>query len=271
VKKMKTSRSELAQKLSEYCLSRLRVGHKPRTLEEFDRGLTRVIPLLEVTCGKFVTKKFKFLTQSGQLNKDETQQELLLSGLYAMYRAYPEIDDLLHLKNIGITAIGNRGQNMIMEATSASRQRLTRNEDGSFSGVVMSMNTADFDVVFSQDAGSGTGGSMITCNALMSGLDGNSVEYERPSDVDRQRDLKTTIDKLFGKMRTEKARRFASILMGVHDEEFSVYLGQANDEASDKMPYMEYSETARSFLDIPKEKARNFVMRLRTELKDYRT
>lgn len=269
-RKLKTSKSDLAKKLQASCLRAQRMGYKSRTIEEFDKGMVRVYPALEEFTGKFVNKKFKFLTQSGQQHRDELQQELMAAGIYAQYRAYPEIDDLLHLKNIGMTAIHNRGQNIILEQTSQSRKRLTQNADGTFSGTLMSMDVTDFDMVFSSDAGIGAGGAMITCNALMSSMDGSSCEYERPTDVDRARDLRETVEKLLAKMGTEKARNFASILMGLYDEGFSKFLGMPNDEASDKMNHKEYAEKARQYLDVPKEKAKGFVRRLREELKDFR-
>lgn len=268
--KLKASKSELAKKFAAYCKGRYRVGYKVRTLNELDRGLSRVIPELTVTVGKFVTKKFKFLTQSGQLHKEELHQDLLMHGIYAMYRQYPEIDDLLHLKNIGITSIGNHGQNIIKEQTTQSRKRLQKQDDGSFTGTTLSINVTDFDMVFSLDSGRGAGGAMITCNAMMCSMDGSSCEYESPRDVERQRDLRLTIEALLGKMKTEKARQFTSILMGLHDSGFSKFLGEPNDEASDRMDRQDYAEKAREYLDIPKEKARNFVRKLRQELQDYR-
>jgi hypothetical protein len=268
---MRKSRSPMTRKLVDFCDSRRRVGHKPRTLTEFDKGMSKVMPELIIYCDKFINKKFKFLTQSGQQHKIELRQELLMSGIYAQYRAYPEIDNLLHLKNIAMTAIHNRGQNIIQEQTSQSRQRLSRNEDGTFVGLLMSINVTDFDMVFSQDAGVGAGGSMITCNALMASLDGTSCEYERPTDVDRQRDLRQAIDTVLDMIPTEKGKQFTSLLMGLYDEGFSKFLKKDNDEASDSMPYIEYSRKVREYLDIPAEKAQRFVQRLRQELKDFKT
>lgn len=269
-KKLKTGKSGLAKKFVDYCKGRYRVGYKVRTLPELDRGLSRVIPELTITVGKFVTKKFKFLTQSGQMDKSELQQDLLMHGIYAMYRQYPEIDDLLHLKNIGITSIGNHGQNIIKEQTTQSRRRLQKQEDGSFTGTTLSINVTDFDMVFSLDSGRGSGGAMITCNAMMCSMDGSSCEYESPRDVERQRDLRLAIEGLLARMRTEKSRQFTSILMGLHDSGFSKYLGEANDEASDRMDRKDYAEKAREYLDIPVEKARNFMRKLREELQDYK-
>lgn len=270
-KKLKSGKSGLAKKFADYCKGRYRVGYKVRTLPELDRGLSRVIPELTITVGKFVTKKFKFLTQSGQMDKSELQQDLLMHGIYAMYRQYPEIDDLLHLKNIGITSIGNHGQNIIKEQTTQSRRRLQKQEDGSFTGTTLSLNVTDFDMVFSMDSGRGTGGAMITCNAMMCSMDGNSCEYENPRDVERQRDLRLAIEGVLSKMRTEKARQFTSILMGLHDSGFSKFLGEPNDEASDRMDRQDYAERAREYLEIPKEKAKNFVRKLREELQDYKS
>lgn len=269
--KLKAGRTGLAKDLLTYCKGRARVGYAPRTLEAFNKGLARVTPEIEVTCAKAVAKKLQFVWQSGQGNKDELTQELLVNALYAMYRAYPEIDDLLHLKNIGITAIGNRTQNLISEYTTQSRLRLKKEEDGTFSGTTLSMHTMDVDTVFSQDSGSGAGGVMIVCNALMSGLDGSCVEHERPSDVESARDLRAAVDGLFSRMRSERARRFLSILMGVYDPGFSQYLEQPNDEASDKLPYREYCNAARKYLDIPQDRARVFISKLRKELTHFKS
>jgi hypothetical protein len=269
-RRLKAAKSGLAKKFSEYCKSRYKLGYKVRSLPELDRGLNRVIPDLTVTAGKFVTKKFKFLWQSGQMDRHELEQDLLMHGIYAMYRSYPEIDDLLHLKNTGITAIGNHGQNIIKEQTTKSRKRLQQQDDGSFTGTTLSLNVTDFDMVFSQDSGRGTGGAMITCNAMMCSMDGSSCEYESPRDVERQRDLRMAIESLLGRMKTEKARQFTSILMGLHDNGFSKFLGEPNDEASDRMDRKDYAERAREYLDIPKDKARNFMRKLREELRDYK-
>jgi hypothetical protein len=269
--RLKASKTGHAKKFTDYCKARYKVGYKVRSLLELDRGLARVIPELRVTCGKYVTKTFKFLWQSGQMERHELEQDLLMHGLYAQYRAYPEIDDLLHLKNIAITAIHNHGQNIIKEQTTKSRKRLQKQEDGSFTGTTMSINVTDFDMVFSQDSGRGVGGAMITCNAMMCSMDGSSCEYESPRDVERNRDLRLTIEGLLGRMKTEKARQFTSILMGLHDSGFSKFLGEPNDEASDRMDRKDYAEKARAYLDIPKDKARNFMKKLREELVDYKT
>jgi hypothetical protein len=270
-RRLKKATSEHARKLVAYCKGRARVGYTPRSLHEFNRGLSRVVAGWEVNCGKAVSKKLKFVTQSGQENREELAHELLCAALYAVYRAYPEIDDLLHMKNIGITALGNRCQNLIQEFKTKAKSRIVRNEDGSFSGTVLSMHTMDMDMVFSRDSGIGSGGSIITCNAMMVGIDGTSAEHERPNDIDVQRDLRLTVDKLIGKMKSERSRRFASILMGLHDPGFSEYLGMPNDEASDKMPYRDYSTRAKTYMEIPNDKAKAFMGRLRSELKDYGT
>lgn len=270
VTKLRLSKTPLAKKLVATCLRYKKLGYKVRTLNEFDSGLNKVMPELREGAGKFVSVKFKFLTQSGQLHKEDLVQEFQFYALYAQYRAYPEIDDLLQLKNIGQTAIHNRGINIIKEQTSQSRKRLVKNEDGTFSGLLKSMHSTDFDTVFSQDAGSGFGGAMIVCNALMTGLDGTCVEHERPSDVDRARDLKRDVENLFLKMKTERARLFASLLMGLHDSGFSTYLGCPNDEASDVMDLKDYVKAARTYLKIPKERASAFARNLRKELREYR-
>ena len=72
-----------------------RVEYTPVTTAEFDKQAEAVLSDLFVTCRKFVHRKFRFLTQSGQLEGSNIVSELMESALRAMYRAYPVIDSPL--------------------------------------------------------------------------------------------------------------------------------------------------------------------------------
>jgi DNA-directed RNA polymerase specialized sigma24 family protein len=104
-----------------------RVEYTPVTTAEFDKQAEAVLSELFVTCRKFVHRKFRFLTQSGQLEGSNIVSELMESALRAMYRAYPVIESPLHMKNIGIRTIHNVGINIIKEQTTQSRQRVVKN------------------------------------------------------------------------------------------------------------------------------------------------
>ena len=240
-----------------------------RRLGEFNRGIVKVYPELELSTDKYISKKFRWLETAGQMERDTLRADMMMYAMYAMYRAYPQIDNLMHLKNIGIRAIHNRGVNILKEQSTQKRQRMTKNDDGTFSGTLLSFDHRGFSAVQTVDIG--TGGNISVCNHLMSGLDGKSVAYERPHDVDRKRDLVKTIEQLEIRVKgVKKPKSFIALLMGVHDEGFSEFLGQPNDEAVDTMSRVEYATKAREYLKIPEAKARKFVDLLRTQLEDFR-
>jgi hypothetical protein len=263
---------KLTNQNSRYLRSGLRSyakrGHPPRALTEFESGITALYPQMRVTAGKYVSKSFRWLSQSGQMDKDDLIVDLINSAIYAVYRAYPHIEDLQHMKNITTTAIHNRGVNILKEQSTQSRQRVFKNNDGTFRGDLLSFDHAGFESSINTERG--TGGSVSVCNHLMVGLDGTSVAYERPTDVDRKRDLKKTIEQIGSALPGKKPVTFMRLLMGEHHVKFSRWLGQPNDEASDTMDRVEYADKVREYLRIEPEHARKFVLKLREHLSDFR-
>lgn len=265
---MKSS-NEVALKLV-HKLQKASEVYPVRTLKSFDRGLNLAVKRLLDTAyiEKFVGKKFRFLTQSGQKDEGSLQAELMEFGLRSAYRAYPKVEGVLHLVNIMKTGIHNRGQNIIKEETTQKRKRLVRNEDGTFSGLLLSLNHSTFEQTFALEQ-QGTGGLSV-CNALMSGLDGRSIGYERPTDIDRQRDLVKVVDKFYDSCSAQGKRVFITLLMGVYDDKFSDFLGQPNDDAFYKLDRKLYVEKVRSFVGVSKEKAKEFMGEMRTAFADFR-
>jgi hypothetical protein len=164
--------------------------------------------------------------------------------------------------------IKNRGINIIKEETTQKRSRMTKNKDGTFQGTLLSLQFGEFDQTFGLER-VGTGG-MSVCNSLMCGLDGSSAEYERPSDVDRRKDLREVVDCILSRLKGDVPSRFVSLLMGEHDDKFSDWLGQPNEEALSKLDRKVYVEKVRQYLDVPVDTAKNFIGKLRFELQDFR-
>lgn len=244
--------------------------HPVRTVKNFDRGLNLAVKRLMETAyiEKFVGKKFRFLTQSGQKDEGSLVAELMEFGLRSAYRAIPRIESVLHLTNIMKTGIHNRGQNIIKEETTQKRKRLVKNEDGTFSGLVLSLNNATFEQTFAlEQAGSG---SLNVCNGLMAGIDGRSIAYERPTDIDRQRDLVKVVDSFYAGCRLPGKRTFMTLLMGVYDDKFSEFLGQPNDDAYLRLDRKIYVEKVRSYMGVSKDSARQFIGEMRTAFQDFR-
>jgi hypothetical protein len=242
-------------------------GFPPRSMSSFETGLEWAARELETTAAKFVSKQFRYLTQSGQMDTESLVADMRHQAIYAIYRAYPKISTKLHMKNIGVRSIHNRGINIHKEQGTQSRKRLIKNEDGTFSGTLLSFDHAGFEA--SQSAGYMKGRPISVCNHLMVGMDGKSVAYERPNDVERQRDLKKTIEQVTDNMRGPSPKTFLRLLMGEYNAKFSKWLGQPNDDASESMDVKEYSEKCREYLDIPRTDARKFVLTLRKELRDF--
>jgi hypothetical protein len=250
--------------LKKRCKAYARNGYTAKSVETMNSVLTNMTPVLKTHCAKFVSKKFRFLTQSGQLDKEDVIQGLIEFGLYAIYKAYPVIESSLHMTNIAKTAIHNRGINILKEQTTSSRSRVKKSEDGTFVGTLLSLSAAS--IMFLDPA---MQGRMSVCNSLMTGLDGRSVEHERPDYVDRRRDLETVVQGLYEKAEP-KDKKFLELLMGLADKKFSEWLGSPNDEFMIKTDRKIYVEKVREYLRIPREKARQFFINLRSELVDFR-
>jgi hypothetical protein len=266
---LKSDKDPCIKDLRKVCRSYSVLGHVPRSLTAFDEGIAKVCPELLTAIQKFVSKKFLFLTQSSQLTKDEIEKDLLVAAIYGIYRAYPEIENLKHLYNIGFQSMHNRGVNVLKEQTTQSRVRLLREEDGSFTGRLLSLNTAALDTLFSQASGYSNGGSIITCNALMADITGASAEHMRPGDMSLPNsDLRDSVDKLMANL-SGTARRLVLILMGEPDEGFSEHLGGPNEDLIDSMDRKAYVVAAYQYLGVRKDKAYRFHHRLRSFFSGY--
>ena len=266
VKNLLRSKLEKALKLIQRCKYYKRLGYKPRSIATFNSSMSSAILVLDTYCKKFVNKKFLFLTQSGQLGKEDIRQGLLEFGVYAIYKAYPVIKTSLHMLNIAKTAIHNRGMNLIKEQTTSSRSRMSKQKDGTFSGTLVSLGQL---LVADNIPDMGFGVTTVA-TSLVTGLDGRSVEGEQFNDVNRRRDLEEVVTKIFTSLKSETPKQFLNLLMGVYDEGFSTWLGQPNDTYCSKADRKVYANKVREYLSIPVPKARDFFVSLRSQLQDFR-
>ncbi len=260
------SKDERAIKLVKRCKYYCRKGYTPKSPNKFSTVLNWVVRDLDVYCKKFVNRKFLFLTQSGQLGKDDIRQGLLEFGVYAIYKAYPVIKSSLHMLNIAKTAIHNRGMNVIKEQTTTSRMRLSKQRDGTFAGTLVSLGQL---LVSDRIPDMGFGPTLIA-NSLVTGLDGRVVEGEQFIDVDRRRDLEQTVDHIMSETKSSKKKLFLNLLMGIYNKEFSEWLGHDNDSLCSRIDRKAYANQVRKYLDMPIPIARKFVVGLREQLKDFR-
>ncbi len=256
--------------LKEQCRAYYKLGYMPRVLSVFSMKCDRLVDDLDLYCKKFVLKSLRFVVQQNSMTIQDMVNELMSYGIYAIFRAYPEVRNDLHMLNIAKQAAHNRGENIIKEAAAQSRSRLTRNDDGTFSARVISLHSKSLTTDYGAAALSPVTNGMMVCSSLMVGLDGTSVENERADDVNRLRDLRSTVQQIDENCTSAKGRKFLELLMGVYDPDFSKFLQQDNDEVFDKISRQEYAEKVRTYLGVSVDKARTFVRGLKAELVDFR-
>lgn len=256
--------------LAKQCRAYKSLGYKPWALNTFCSELESVMDDLQVYCKKFSYVSLRFIAESNGARIDDLANELIAYGIYAVYRAYPEIEDTLHLLNIAKQAAHNRGQNLIKEATTKKRSRLSRQKDGTFVATVISLHSKSISSDYASVVGTTPNSGVMVCTSLMAGIDGTCVENESAGDVDRKRDLTIAVETLYQSFSSPRAKRFLELLTGAYDEDFSKWLGQANDEMFDVAAREVYAEKVREYLKVPVDKARSFVRGLRSQLQDFR-
>jgi hypothetical protein len=245
----------------------------PRNLAEFEVGLTSLVRTLSTYCNKFIWKKHRFIIDSSSTTAQDLVQEVMLYGLYSVYRAYPQIKNFVHMVNIAKQGIHNRGINIIHEAKAQSRTQYLTDENGQNRASTLSINSStnsSVDLTFATALDYQSNGHFVVCNALMVGRDGTSVEYEPFTDVERRLDLKLSVAEVEKRLHTKLQKKFLHLMMGLYDKEFSKYLQYPNDEWFEQVEPKEYAEKARTYLQVSRPNARKFITHLRKELKDHK-
>ena len=260
------SKNEKAVKLIKRCRYYARTGYKPKSLAVLNIAMDKVTRELDAYCKKFVNKKFLFLTQSGQMGKEDIYQDFIEVGVYAIYKAYPIIKTRLHMLNIAKNAIHNLGMNIIKEQTTSSRMRVVKHSDGTFSGNLVSLGQL---ITTDHIPDMGYGPTLVA-NGLVTGLDGRSVNGEQFCDVNRGRDLEQTVEHVYSSLTSSLQKRFVNLLMGTFDSKFTDWLGQPNDDFCTKVDRKVYANKVREYLQVPIPRAKALVAHLREQLKDFR-
>ena len=241
----------------------LRQGYKPLTPKKMDRLVQDVVAGPEFTSyiGKFVNKKLSFIVKSTGIKPADMTQDLCSWGTYALYRAYPRMESFLHAINIAKQAAHNRGINLIMENTSQSRERFSKNSDGTFSSVNVPLHT--------MLTPNGTNQPLTQCNHLIVNLTGASAESMHVGNVQNAMELKLSIKIIYSKL-PPRLQHLMRLWAGKHDVIFSEFLGEDNDEVYDQMNRKEYMLKCVEFLKVPERVAKDFYHTLRRQFKDYK-
>lgn len=194
------------------------------SLDTFNANTERMLESPELTnyIGKFVSKKMSFLIKSYGETRHDLETQLSETALLAWYKQYPRFDSELHAINVAKAAIHNDGHTMITSLSSKSRQRLTRNSDGSFEALMVDINVLA-DVAAPPQYGA----------LLQDHLQALEAVQHRLSD---------------------RAQSFLLCASGQYNEELSVFLKCDNTEAAEKWPYPRYMAQLQKFFDVTPDK-----------------
>jgi len=203
------------------------------TLEAFDAATDRLLksPDLKNYIGKFVTKKMSFLMKSYGENRYDLETQLKEGALLAWYKQYPRFDSELHMVNVAKAAIHNDGQTMITSLSSKSRQRLQRNDDGSFEALNVDISTLS-DVAAPPQYG-----------ALL------QEQLEALASVEHKLN--------------PKAQQFILCASGQYHKGLSEFLEIDNTEAAEKWPYPRYMSQVQKFFDVTPDKVERLFSSIR--------
>jgi hypothetical protein len=223
------------------------------TIPKLDSFVVKAILSLDDYIKKFVRKKLIFITHGGHFTFDDIVSELRMYGIYAAYQQYPLVDSYLHLTNIMKRGIHNFGINMIKQNTTQSRQVLHRNDDGTFSGLKMSMSAS-------------SGGYVSAIGAT--DIEGDCIEESSEDDFE------TSIDSINLLKSTKGLKRdFLILHTGIFNQDFSDYLVEVginvpNDEWFDiclRNDIKDYTNQCADYLNVTRYKAHTFLNELRNE------
>lgn len=245
--------------------ARLRVLHKvekrpPLSTVDFDVFAADVLNSddLRVYIRKYVRKKMKFLVTSYGRSYDELEMDLVGWAQYSLLRAYPRFDDVGHGIAIAKTTVKHAGVNLIKSATAAKQNQLITNEDGSCEATTVSLSgVADDSGQFLTEDG-----SFIHRSLLVVGINGVSTG----SGATDWETLQSIQQLMRSSELTNRHKAFLSIMLGVHDDEFSTFLGSPNEDAIEHIDYTRYMRKACEYMGLPVVRAEGFLGSLKPHL-----
>jgi hypothetical protein len=239
------------------------------SLKQFDKYASEVLLSQDYITyvRKYVAKKMAFLRASYNVTFRELESDLYSWSHYALLRAYPRFDDLGHGIAIAKTIAKRRGVNLIKSLTTQKSNQLITRSDGTCERASVSLNNiADGTGQFLTSDGTGqfltSDGTFFHRSLLVVGINGLSSAASSIG-WDTLHALKelTSTTKF-----TEAQRRFVSLMLGYHDEEFSGYLDTPNDDYVHRIDYDVYKQKVCTFLGLPEPLANRFLSNLKAHL-----
>jgi hypothetical protein len=244
---------------------RLNLLHKveqrpPLSTVDFDSFAAEVLNSddLRSYIRKFVRRKMGFLVKSYGRSYEELEMDLVGWGQYSLLRAYPRFDDVGHGIAIAKTTVKRSGVNLIKSATAAKQNQLITNADGSCEATTVSLSgVADDSGQFLTDDGTFIHRSLLVVgiNGVSTGAGGTDWEtLQAIQQLMRSAEL------------TPHHKEFLSMMLGQHDDEFSAFLGEPNEDVLEKTDYIRYMKKICEFMGVSVNRATSFLGSLRPHL-----
>jgi len=183
---------------------------------------------------KLIYKKMIFLTsQSYGYTVGELRSVLLHKAIYALMKQYPLFSSPLHFQNVAKTTIHNTAMTFITAQTRQKRQSMIQNADGTWSSLKAPLESC--------------------------------MEMAAPSVDQHTKDMLASLVKISSKFSTN-VQRFLLCMGGVHDPQFSEYLGMDNSTAVDSMRYDQYRSKLEAHLGVTSAQTEALFSHVRNQL-----
>lgn len=220
---------------------------EPMSIAKFDRITGRLLTSNHMTThiNKLVYRKLIFLTSYG-FGVDCLRGKMLEAGIYALMKQYPRFKSPLHFQNVAKTAIHNAAQTLITAQTRQKRQRLLRNEDGTFESLFVPLDT----------------GAVTHVNkTLADGANDIVQENDRQSVMSHLENIVALSDSF-----SPKVKMFLSCMCGLRHSGFSEYIGQNNSEAIDSLQYESYRTKLEGYLGVTRDQTDALLLHLKDRI-----
>lgn len=206
------------------------------TLAGFDRAVSSMLLSnhMRAHVSMLVYRKMIFLTsQSYGHTVDELRSRLRAKAIYALMKQYPMFKSPLHFQNVAKTTIHNTAMTFIKDQTRQKRISTIQNADGTWSSLKAPLESI--------------------------------MELAAPSEDHHKKDMLKSLVQISEKF-SSRVQRFLLCMGGVHDPEFSEYLGVDNATAVDRMRYDVYRSKLEAHLGVTPEQTEALFNHVRAKL-----
>ena len=218
---------------------------------------------LTAYANKLVHSKLAFIVSSENMENADMRNELLTEAYQALLWMLPTDRTETHARNALKTGMSNTVQNIIRQYTSAKRQRLVNNGDGSFSLVVATSSQLGGDYAHFESPQAQATAPAISLQ--------NSVKEAEYSTLERQ--ATSCISKM---NKGEKILRLVNLLRGEFDSSFTDWLKahkrvkleqhEGNDYLCDRINFNTYRDYVLEYMKLPFDKFLSVMKRVASSL-----